>query len=397
MSEKQCPLCSKPGLRPFATFPNIPATGILCTTATDTVPHRDLVFDYCPHCACITQCNNSSPMIDYSQVARPTARQLPDYAKSLLMRLREEDPDALVVEVGCNDGTFLSELRSAGFTRRLGIEPSQTLAAIVRDAGHTVMACTFDAEVAQACVEQRGTAGIVVCRHTLEHVPQPLAFLAALRALLTPGGLACIEVPSLSPIIERLHAHELWDEHLTYFLPENLTAAIINSGFAIEAVTTEPHRGMQNIVVWARAISTAVPTNSGFPCNPEAAALCARFSGRWHAVAERLRTMVSAAPSPRVVLGASHPQANLLNFCGLANLVDVAIDDDPVKTGRWLPLGNRAVPIRPSLSLTEAVHDGTLLLTAFGYPEWMARTRAMAENHNVAVIDLTSSLGCDLN
>lgn len=398
-----CPLCATPGLRPFAAidaFRGVPTSGLLCDDPDTPVRRRDLAYDYCPACSAVTQRIDVLQTIDYANVTRSTARQLPDYARRLIARMRREKPNGLVVEVGCNDGTFLTGMRTAGYTRCLGIEPSEALAATARAAGHDVTQCPLNADTALEFVALHGLPDIVICRHTLEHVPQPLAFLAALRSLLAADGLACIEVPSLAPLIERLHIEELWDEHLTYFLPHNLAAALNASGWGVESLTIEPHRGMENLVVWARKTRTVAILKP----DREAAALCASFGERWRDAAERLRDAVAAAPRPRVAMGASHPQANFINFSGLADLVDATIDDDPAKAGRYLPLIGHNIPIHASSTLPQIVTGGTLLLTGFGYPQWMVAAQAAVQSRAKVVINVadllvapTSTQSCEIN
>jgi len=383
-----CPLCAAPGLRPFAAFAGVPTSGFLSAAADRSVRRRDLAYDYCPTCACVTQRINALQAIDYAAVARATARQLPDYAHHIIARLRQEKPDGLLVEVGCNDGTFLSELREAGYTRRYGIEPSKVLATTARAAGHDVTQCPLDADKAHEFVTRHGQADIVVCRHTLEHVPNPLGFLTALHSLLAHDGLACIEVPSLAPLVAHLQIEELWDEHLTYFLPHNLAAALDAAGWGVESLTIEAHRGMENLVVWARKARTATLLTP----DPLAVALCASFGQRWCEVADQLRHAVAAAPRPRVAMGASHPQANFINFSGLADLVDATIDDDPAKVGRYLPLIGHNIPIHASSALPQIAEGGTLLLTGFGYPQWMAAAQTTVYDHARVVIDVAELL-----
>jgi len=382
-----CPVCNTHGLHPFIVFDDVPVSGLFGDGPESQVPHRRLAFDYCPCCCLVTQQPEPERTIDYTGVARATARQLPAYAEVMIEHLHAAGPGARLIEVGCNDGTFLNALRSAGFTRLLGVEPSQALAAQVAAQGHAVVQKPLDLELAAELVANEGPADTVVCRHTLEHVPAPLEFLQALRHLLRPRGLVCIEVPSLLPVIESLHIHEVWDEHISYFLPENLAYALNKSGFSIETISIEPYREMQNIVVWARAIDIPDEMPS-VPLLPRSLALCASFSDRWQACRRQLFTLIEGSMRPRVALGASHPQANFLNFSGLSALIDALIDDDPAKRQCWLPLCGGSVPIHPSSELPLLLAGGTLLLTGFGYPAWMSKASQVAQSLNVDCIDI---------
>lgn len=364
---------------------DVPVSGVFASSSEATAPRRNLDFDYCPRCSFVMQRPWSGGQIDYSLVGRATARQLPAYASALVERLLTLGRTARVVEVGCNDGTFLNALRDAGFGHLLGIEPSAALAAYVREQGHTVIAQPLDLAMAEVIRTDHGAADIVVCRHTLEHVPAPTEFLAALHSLLNDQGLLCLEVPSLKPVIEGMHIHEIWDEHISYFLPETLASAMRQAGFAIEEIRVEPYREMQNIIVWARR---GTPMTESPLSLPSEVALCASFASRWEAIKQQVCSVVQQAPAPRVAIGASHPQTNFINFLGLGAVIDYVIDDDPYKCGKHLPLNGRTVAIHSSESLPVLCKGGTVLLTGFGYPQWMTLVAAVSRQSGAVVVDI---------
>lgn len=373
MTNPACPICQQAGLQPMIEFDDIPVTGIYPVAADARVSIRRLEFGYCPHCAGVMQLPGRLPPMDYTHIDRPTARQLPSYVDAIVERIATVGRSgSLVIEVGCNDGDLLTRLRRAGCTALLGIEPSAHLAALAQASGHTVEALPLTAANAGTFNHRYGLADAVVCRHTLEHVRSPRRFLNALRMLLKPGGHLAIEVPSLAPIIERMHVHELWDEHVSYFLPGNLTALLQASGFEQVGVTIERLRDSDSIVCAARAGESRA---ADFSADAATVARCAGFRDVWQARSTQLQRTVAELPRPVVALGASHPQANFLNFSGIASTVDVAIDDDPFKVGKYLPLLNHNAPILPSAMLAEKSAGGTVLLTSFGYPDWMNEAR----------------------
>lgn len=380
-----CPICLAHEIKPLISFLNIPLTGVFCRSPNEKKPVLNLEINYCLDCAFLNQ-RRIKNRIDYSNVTRPTARQLPEYASEIIKILSQNNPSKFLIEVGCNDGTFLGTLQKQGFSNLLGIEPSRVLAEKVKQQGHKVFPGVLDLSSAKKLVARRGKANAVVCRHTLEHVPDPLQFLGAIRHLLADGGLVCIEVPSARPILDHMHAHEIWDEHLSYFLPENLSYALNKAGFAVKDISVKSHLEMENIIVWARPCMAGNPK---IPDMRERVKTCANLSRRWEVVREKVLEIVRTCPRPLVALGASHPQSNFLNFSGVSPWVDMAIDDDPAKVGLWLPLKGKNVPIVPSSQLKEVVTGGTLLLTAFGYPQWMEEASKAVAGHAKATVDMS--------
>lgn len=387
-----CIVCDARERRGLVDFGRIPRTGGFLSDPSETVPSRRLRFDYCTGCGLVSQVDDGGYSADYTHVNRGTERQLPAYADRLIDSLAADGAarDGLIIEVGSNDGTFLSSLERAGFRHRLGIEPSQALADIARSRGHAVEAVHLDAATAPSLRAAHGTAAAVVCRHTLEHVPAPKALLEAMAMLLAPGGRLLLEVPDSTTILDDLFGHELWDEHLTYFCAPHIRTLLARTGFDVEVVDMASHLGSRNVVAWARRSGS---TGAAAPDASEAArlaAMCGRFDGRWRAFGEALQKSLQECPRPVLAAGASHPQTNFLHFTGLASLVDGLLDDDPAKIGRHVPLA-RPVPVMSCAAL-DGHEGGTLLLTGFGYRGWMDRLRETGSRRGLRTVDPLAGL-----
>lgn len=387
-----CIVCDARERRGLIDFGRMPRTGGFLADPQETAPVRRLRFDYCTGCGLVSQVDDGGYGADYTHVNRGTERQLPAYAARLIETLAAdgEARDGLVIEVGSNDGTFLSSLERAGFRRRLGIEPSRALADIARGRGHAVEAMHLDAGTAPGIRSAHGTAAAVVCRHTLEHVPDPKALLEAMAMLLAPGGRLLVEVPDSTTILEDLFGHELWDEHLTYFCALHVRSLLDRTGFAVEAVTVESHLGSRNVIAWARRSGQSRLTVQDPLEAARLVALCGRFESRWRAFAEALGNALTGCPRPVFAAGASHPQTNFLHFTGLASRVDGLLDDDLGKVGRYVPL-ERPVQVLPCAAL-DGQHGGTLLLTGFGYGGWMDRLRETGSRRGLRIVDPLAGL-----
>ncbi|MER2559270.1 MAG: class I SAM-dependent methyltransferase [Myxococcaceae bacterium] len=145
-------------------------------------------------------------------------------------------PDAkVVVDVGCSAGYVLE----AG--KRLGLEPigvdiSQFAVGLCREKG-------FRAELGSLSKIPLADDSVCVAtlKHTLEHVPDPLAGLKELFRILRPGGSVLIVVPdadkwkiALMPRLGRDLRPELrgWQHHV-YFSSSTLKLALERCGFEV--------------------------------------------------------------------------------------------------------------------------------------------------------------------
>lgn len=107
--------------------------------------------------------------------------------------LRRRFPEAgTVIDIGCGNGRLLYLARRDGW-RVKGLELSATAAAAIEaDQGIAVEAGDF----LDYPVDHAGQNDVVVLRHILEHLPDPIRAMQQIRALLRPGGHALLEFPN---------------------------------------------------------------------------------------------------------------------------------------------------------------------------------------------------------
>jgi Methyltransferase domain/C-methyltransferase C-terminal domain len=110
---------------------------------------------------------------------------------------------ARIMEVGCGKGAFLELLRSRGHDA-IGIDP-----AYEGNASHIVRA-RFEASTGIR-------ADVIVMRHTLEHIADPVAFLQGVREANGGAGRIYIEVPCLDWILDHKAWFDFFYEHVNYF------------------------------------------------------------------------------------------------------------------------------------------------------------------------------------
>ncbi|MHB1514619.1 MAG: class I SAM-dependent methyltransferase [Acidiferrobacteraceae bacterium] len=325
---------------------------------------------------------------DYSGTSRATSRQLPVYTRELIEHLTQiVDVNGLVVEIGANDGTFLEQLRAAGYKNLLGIEPSVPLGVVARAKGFRIESSYFGPDIAKDIVARCGHARMIVCRHTLEHVPDPLVFMNAIAQMLHPeNGLGVIEVPDATVIWDGLSFFELWDQHLFYFDADSLGRLMVRAGLMVCETQTRDHLETRNLITLVRP-----RTSMSLDCGDTLR--CPRRS-RWMQFRERvgylrgcLGGVIHAAQKPVYLIGASHPQMNFVNFLDIGRSVSTMIDDDPEKVGRIVPICNGNPSIIATDQFLRRVGGGTVVSTGFGYPNWSERICAHARITGMAVID----------
>lgn len=174
-------------------------------------------------------------LTDDASFARVRAMKIAS-CRPLLQALRERRPGGRLLDVGCAYGFLLDAARDLGF-EAFGLDLSAAAVAHARKAhGARVHLGPLDDD---AFPGARFDAVTLV--DVLEHVPDPEAFLAQVRARLAPGGTLAAVLPNAASAVRRVLGAR-WPhyarEHLWYWTPGSLRRFLSAQGFPDLALRT---------------------------------------------------------------------------------------------------------------------------------------------------------------
>lgn len=183
---------------------------------------------------------NASGAVEYFRGLDGTRHDM--WLRHLSAIRRRKRPPATLLDVGAGLGDFVSVAVRAGYDA-LGLELNQPVVDAARELGRPVECKRLE--------EVSGTYEIVHSSHTIEHVPDPAAFLEAKRRALCPGGVVYVDFPYVEPheyarILES-GEYDQWDPtaHLTYFTVERMKRLLTDQGFT--DIEVHYHQGAAHI------------------------------------------------------------------------------------------------------------------------------------------------------
>ena len=140
-----------------------------------------------------------------------------------LDHLEEVVAPGRLLDVGCWTGSFVEAAARRGWDAH-GIEPSAWAVDVARQRGLSVERGTLD-DLDLATEAQAGPYRAVVCCDVLEHLADPGAAVARLRALLEPGGALYLTVPDAGSALAKAMGRRWWSVlpmHLQHFTRTSL-------------------------------------------------------------------------------------------------------------------------------------------------------------------------------
>ena len=121
----------------------------------------------------------------------------------------------LVVDIGSNDGTLLSNFQNGGH-RVLGIEPTD-VGDIANKRGIPTLKRYFDTQVAREVKKEYGPARVVTAANCFAHIEDVHAIVDGIVEMLSPDGVFISESHYLIGLLDTLQYDTVYHEHLRYY------------------------------------------------------------------------------------------------------------------------------------------------------------------------------------
>lgn len=360
-----CPLCGASAAEVFLERRGVPVHQNLIMRdplAARQCPRGNLALAFCQACGFVFNAAFQLDRMHYSAEYDNTQTSSPffqEYLQHLAQYLITQYAlkGKTIVEIGCGKGAFLRLLCRGGQNRGLGYDPSY-VGPEVMEGGALRFAKSFYDER-----NDSPPADLVVCRHVLEHVPDPMGTLAAIRRALGEDSHAGVffEVPDIAWIFEQCAFWDFFYEHCSYFAPETLTWAFERAGFEVAAV----RQSFSGQYLWleGRTVSRRTGTAPA-PAKPvelerRLRTFLTAIQARTSACLARIREYHAAGGC--AVWGAAAKGTTLLNLLDpQAEHVRYVVDLNPAKQGGYIP--GTGHPIVAPAHLGDSPVAGILLM-----------------------------------
>lgn len=343
-----CPLCGAADCRTFLRRSGVPVHQNLIMpdqASARAVTRGELELAVCAGCGFVFNRSFDAAKLAYGEDYDNTQSHsgyFDAYLDALVTTLVEERglKNATIVEAGCGKGAFLRKLVAypGSGNRGVGYDPSYAGPDSDLDGRLAFRRRYYD----ESCAEVQ--ADFVVCRHVIEHVPDPLALLRAVRSALrrSPRARVFFETPCVDWILRNRVVFDFFYEHCSLFSAGSLEFAFEREGFRVDRVD----HAFGGQYLWLEGGVAPEGRAAPRPAQPETVALARQYEsdeakqrGAWAgALAELLKR-------GRVALwGAGAKGATMANLVDPdCRLIECVVDINPQKQGRYVPGTGHAI------------------------------------------------------
>src|SRR5476649_661112 len=251
----------------------------------------------------------------------------------------------LVVDIGSNDGTLLSNFQMAG-SRVLGIEPTD-VGDIANTRGIPTLKRYFGIEVAREVKRDYGPARVVTAANCFAHIEDVHAIVEGIVEMLAPDGVFISESHYLIGLLDSLQYDTVYHEHLRHYTVGSLAYLLGMHGLEVFHAGKIPTHGGSIRVYAARKGTRPVQASvkellSGEPTGEAMRRLLATFRHDVMLSKERLHALIrDVKEKGGRIVGISTPSraSTLFNYVGLdESIIDYVCEiQGSLKIGKCMP------------------------------------------------------------
>lgn len=380
----ECPVCKGQDHYPTVLRHSVPVHQNLLVdsqgAAIETV-RGDLDIVTCKTCGFVFNRRFDEALLSYGGTYENAQHHSPFFSQHMnnLIRLLTEEygvRNAKIAEIGCGKGDFLKllvepeEYNNCG----IGLDPSYTGNDVEFGGRLKFIKNFFGAQ------DETIDADFIVCRHVIEHVSDPIAFLKSIRMAVPKASKPrfFFETPCVDWILENDVIWDFFYEHCSLFSRSSLTNCFKLAGFAVDSV----RHVFCGQYLWIEAHISDTPEALALEYDNATLALAQRFKANLGQIEAKWKECLrNSEPMHKLaVWGAGAKGTTFVNlFDPNRQYVDCLIDLNPAKQGHFVP--GTGHPIISPYSVKERGVDRAIVMN----PNYMEESRLLIQKSNIAL------------
>ena len=277
---------------------------------------------------------------------QPVVSHFKNLARQIVLKYSLE-PNSLVLDIGANDGTLLSEFKELGM-RVMGIDPCKNTNSLISEKGIPICKSFFDENSAAALESLNLGIKLITATAVIYHLSDFHGFMRGLAKLVKKDVLFVGQCVYMKDVLEKLQFDHFYHEHIMMHSLTPLKRIFDEYGLRIIDIDFyDIHGGSFAFAVVSKESSFEESPSVSQAINAERAAGLEEID-TYHRFAKGVESnrdeLVDLMRQLRqegksiYALGAPLKGSTLCNYCGLGtDLIDYAVEVNPFKIGKLTP------------------------------------------------------------
>ncbi len=315
-----------------------------------------------------------------------------------IMSLIQKKADTLVLEIGCNDGTFIKNILQTK-TKALGVDPATNIVSPLIKKGMPIINDYFSEKLAKKIVKKYGKADAIFSSNTLAHIENMHDIFKGIKILLKKNGIMIFEVHYLGNLLKEIQYDMIYHEHQYYY--SLMTLQKFFRQYNIEIFDVKPisiHAGSMRYYVKNsenKNLKISANVNDLFKKENQQkldkAKIYLTYSNAINKTKKDLLKLLDSLKKNGKTIagyGASGRGTIIMNYCGLdKNYLDYVIDDAPAKQNTYTP-GTHLKIVSSEILQTNKRPDYVVLFAWSFWDEIKTRNKTYVDQGGKFIIPL---------
>ena len=253
--------------------------------------------------------------------------------------------NSLIIEIGSNDGTFLSNFKKKNC---YGFEPSKSVHDVARKNGINSINKFFNLKNITSLKNNFKNFDLIVGSNVFCHIPDQKNLIKTIDKLLSDKGVLILEEPYLGSMYKKISYDQIYDEHIYMFSLTSIEKIYKLYNFKlIDAIPQKTHGGSMRYILKRKGENTNKSKRLIELLKYEKQKEIGNFRGCLKFKKKVEKSKINLNNKIKKILlsgnkicgyGATSKSTTILNYCGINNkMIDCIYDTTPDKIGKLSP------------------------------------------------------------
>lgn len=219
--KKNCVLCFSNKLKKTLDFKKTPLANsykIKLKSKEDYFPLSCYLCNSCGHLQLSHLVNPKTMFENYlyvSGTSKVLKQHFIDYAKKMISTFKL-NKNSKILDIACNDGTFLEYFKRKKYDHVVGVEPAKNLRKLNINKKIDINTNFFSENYSKFIKKKYGLFDLITANNVFAHSPHLYDFSQGVKNLLSNKGVFVLEVSYLPTVLKKKTFDTIYHEHMSY-------------------------------------------------------------------------------------------------------------------------------------------------------------------------------------